>query len=86
MHGCGHDIHTAVLLGTARILNELKEDLSGSVRLLFQPSEETIGGAKQMIDAGCLENPLISSVIGLHVDTEMCIRDSPCTLLDTMPV
>ena len=69
MHGCGHDIHTAVLLGTARILNELKEDLSGSVRLLYQPSEETIGGAKQMIDAGCLENPLISSVIGLHVDT-----------------
>lgn len=69
MHGCGHDIHTAVLLGTARILNELKEDLSGSVRLLFQPSEETIGGAKQMIDAGCLNNPQISSVVGLHVDT-----------------
>ncbi len=68
MHGCGHDIHTAILLGTARILNEMKKDLSGSVRLLFQPSEETIGGAKQMIDAGCLENPKISSVIGLHVD------------------
>lgn len=69
MHGCGHDIHTAILLGTARILNEMKEDLSGSVRLLFQPSEETIGGAKQMIEAGCLKNPKISSVIGLHVDT-----------------
>lgn len=69
MHGCGHDIHTAILLGTARILNEMKEDLSGSVRLMFQPSEETIGGAKQMIEAGCLKEPKISSVIGLHVDT-----------------
>lgn len=71
MHGCGHDIHTAVLLGTARILNERKDELPGCVRLLFQPSEETIGGAKQMIEAGCLRNPEISDIIGLHVDTNV---------------
>lgn len=75
MHGCGHDMHTAILLGTAEILNEMKADLPGSVRLLFQPSEETIGGAKQMIDAGCLENPKIDSVIGLHVETTVDTGD-----------
>ena len=69
MHACGHDIHTAVLLGTAEVLCRMKDKLPGSVRLFFQPSEETIGGAKQMIDAGCLSNPKINSVIGLHVDT-----------------
>ena len=54
MHACGHDIHTSVLLGTAQVLNSIRDRLPGSVRLFFQPSEETIGGAKQMIDAGCL--------------------------------
>lgn len=71
MHGCGHDMHTAILLGTAEILNEMKAELPGSVRLLFQPAEETVGGAKQMIEAGCLENPTINSVIGLHVETSV---------------
>lgn len=71
MHGCGHDIHTAILLGTARILNEMKDDLPGSVRLLFQPSEETVGGAKQMIEAGCLQNPEIKSILGLHVESSV---------------
>ena len=69
MHACGHDIHTAILIGTAEILSEIKDQLPGSVRLLFEPSEETIGGAKQMIDAGCLENPKVNSVLGLHVET-----------------
>lgn len=69
MHACGHDIHTSVLLGTAQVLNSIRDRLPGSVRLFFQPSEETIGGAKQMIDAGCLANPRINSVLGLHVDT-----------------
>ena len=70
MHACGHDIHTAILLGTAQVLNNMRDCLPGSVRLLFQPSEETIGGAQQMIEAGCLESPRINSVIGLHVDTD----------------
>lgn len=69
MHACGHDIHTAILTGTAAVLNRIKDQLPGSVRLFFQPSEETIGGAKRMIEAGCLTSPKIDSVIGLHVDT-----------------
>lgn len=68
MHACGHDMHTAILLGTAQILNEMKNELPLSVRLFFQPSEETIGGARQMIEAGCLSSPQVLCVIGLHVD------------------
>lgn len=68
MHACGHDIHTAILYGTAKILSEMKDQLPGSVKLFFQPSEETVGGAKQMIEAGCLKHPEVQSVIGLHVD------------------
>ncbi len=71
MHACGHDIHTAILLGTAKVLNEIKDELPGSVRLLFQPSEETIGGAKQMIEEGCLKAPEINSIIGLHVESSV---------------
>lgn len=80
MHACGHDIHTAVLLGTAGVLNSIRSSLPGSVRLFFQPAEETIGGAKQMIDAGCLNEPRIDSVIGLHVDTTVdagCVEFIP---------
>ena len=80
MHGCGHDIHTAILLGTATILNEMRGQLAGSVRLLFQPSEETIGGAAQMIESGCLSDPDIASVIGLHVETTVdagCVEFIP---------
>lgn len=68
MHGCGHDIHTAILLGTGKILNGMREDLPCCVKLIFQPAEETIGGALPMIEYGCLENPKVLSVIGLHVD------------------
>ena len=71
MHACGHDIHTAILLSTAKVLNEIKDELPGSVRLLFQPSEETIGGAKQMIEEGCLKAPEINSIIGLHVESSV---------------
>jgi amidohydrolase len=68
MHACGHDVHMACLLGTARILNELKAELKGTVKFIFQPSEETFpGGALAMIREGVLENPHVDNVIGMHV-------------------
>lgn len=68
MHACGHDAHTAVLMGVAHILNGMKESLNGNVKLLFEPAEETTGGSKIMIKEGVLENPHVDAVIGLHVD------------------
>ena len=68
MHACGHDAHTASLLGTARILAELKSEFGGTVKLIFQPAEERIpGGAAQMIREGVLENPKPQAVLGQHV-------------------
>lgn len=67
MHACGHDGHTAGLLGAAMILNELKDELSGTVKLMFQPAEETDGGALPMIEAGILENPKVDAAFGLHL-------------------
>jgi amidohydrolase len=71
MHACGHDVHTAVLLGAAEILNEIKEELPLSIKLIFQPGEETNpGGASLMIEAGVLENPKVERMYGLHVFPE----------------
>lgn len=68
MHACGHDVHTTSLLGTARILNELKDELEGTVKLVFQPGEEKIpGGASLLINEGVLEAPKVERMIGQHV-------------------
>lgn len=68
MHACGHDVHTAILLGVAKILKPIEDTLPGVVKLLFQPAEETVGGAKAMIDEGCMVSPEVKAVLGLHVD------------------
>ncbi len=68
MHACGHDVHTSSLLGTAKILNEVKDQFEGTVRFLFQPGEEkNPGGASYMIRDGALKNPTPSVIIGQHV-------------------
>ncbi|MGV8878029.1 MAG: M20 metallopeptidase family protein [Sphingobacteriaceae bacterium] len=68
MHACGHDVHTSSLLGTARILSELKADFGGTVKLIFQPAEEKLpGGASLMIKEGVLENPKPDAILGQHV-------------------
>lgn len=68
MHACGHDIHTACLLYAGKVLNDMKNELSGNVKLMFQPREETDGGALEMINEGALENPAVDGAFALHVE------------------
>jgi amidohydrolase len=67
MHACGHDAHTTILLGAARFFADRRATLAGNVKLLFQPDEEGEGGAEKMVADGCLENPRVDRVAGLHV-------------------
>ncbi len=72
MHACGHDAHTAALLGAAQILVKERQSIQGEVKLIFQPSEESPkGGAGEMIREGVLENPTVDAIIGLHVDPNL---------------
>jgi amidohydrolase len=67
MHACGHDGHTAIVLGAAYVLSRLKDFLQGNVKLIFQPAEEGLGGAEVMINEGVLDNPKVDAIIGAHV-------------------
>ena len=67
MHACGHDAHTAILLGVGIALNKIKEEINGCVKLIFQPDEEVSSGAKVLIKEGVMDNPKIDYILGLHV-------------------
>lgn len=67
MHACGHDAHSSILLGVIKIMSMNLEDICGTIVFLFEPSEETDGGAQKMIQEGVLENPHVDHIVGLHV-------------------
>jgi len=79
MHACGHDSHMAILMGVAEVLSGMKADLHGTVKFIFQPSEEGVlpselvdgkkSGAEQMVREGVLENPKVDVVFGLHIQS-----------------
>jgi len=67
MHACGHDAHTAILIGAVKILSQMRENLKGNIKFLFQPAEEAPNGARTMVDSGVLKNPDVAAAVATHV-------------------
>lgn len=83
MHACGHDVHMTVVLGTAYVLNKLKDELSCNVKFVFQPCEEDAGGALGMIEEGVLKMPEVTAAAACHVSNDVecgkiCIKEGAC--------
>ena len=91
MHACGHDFHTAALLGAAELLLGCRSELPGTVKLFFQPDEEGDGGAARMIAAGCMEAPRVDAMLCCHVESglptgKLCTRSGPVCAADRKSV
>jgi len=86
MHACGHDMHTAMMLGAARLLKDHEDEIEGKVKLMFQPGEETLSGAKIMLEAGVLENPPVDKAMMIHVASGFPLKSGAVVFLDKGPI
>ena len=82
MHACGHDTHTAMMLGAAKLLKGMEDEIEGTVKLMFQPGEETLEGAQDMLAAGVLENPKVDAGLMIHSMTGMPFPKGMVAILD----